>query len=311
MTIIVYDDVIFPSGLILAGATGTLSRKNARSSNQGGFEDIGVINDRTKRSYMVGTMPVRVSDAEAVVGIYEVTDAGAYGMLFEDPIDSTIAAANGALMGYMAGVESGVVGFGNGGPLYGLRKVYIAQGSTRSRARPVTRPKGVPSLLRAGAPVTIGAAAGNASISAGPSYVTFVADASRSVSSVTVGATTQITLASALPGVAIGGKLWIDTLSGADAALLNNLSHTVTNISGGGLNVYTLSTNTAGKTITAGSGQGRKYPQPTEALAWSGNYYVPVHFRDDDINWDVANQGPIGARLLTLPDIYLDEVIEA
>ena len=138
--------------------------------------------------------------------------------------------------------------------------------------------------------------------------MTFVADATRTVSSVTVGATTQVVLSSAISGLVITtGKLWLQGLTGTHSALLNGLAHTITNISG---STYTLATNTAGKTITAGSGQGHKYPQPTETLTWSGLFYVPVHFRDDDLNWDLEAGGPRDLRIVTVPSTYLDEVRE-
>jgi hypothetical protein len=215
------------------------------------------------------------------------------------------------LQGYMSGVEFGTPGFGNGGPVYGLRQAFRAAGSSRLGTRAVTRTNSTPVLARGGSPVAIGVSAGNAGLSAAPVYVTFVADASRNVTGVTVGATTQVTLASAIPGLVIGGRLWLDTLSGTDAALLNSLSHEITNISGGSLNVYTLSTSTAGKTITAGSGQGRKYPQPDESLAWAGTTYVPVQFAEDFIDWALVRPGHEDDRLFTGPSIPLIEVREA
>lgn len=306
----VLSDVIFPNDVLLAALSGANSRKNDRSKNQGGFATVNVVRDETMRSWQIAVEPMFVADLQAIVGIHEVTDAGAFGMLLEDPIDSVVKAAQGALIGYMAGVESGTFGYGNGTPNYGFRKLYTASGSSRQRARIITRPKGTPAVLRGGAAVTVGASAGNIGISAGPSYVTFVADATRTVSSVTVGATTQVTLSSAIPGLAIGGRLWLQGLPGTDASLVNSLAHPITNISGGGLNVYTLGTNTAGKTITAGSGQGHKYPQPTETLTWSGQFYVPVHFRDDDLNWDLEAGGPRELRMATVPSTYLDEIRE-
>jgi hypothetical protein len=308
--IVVLSDVIVPKGVIVAGVSGTLSRQNGRGRNQGGFASVNVIRDVTLRSWQVGTGPMKLADAERLFGIYEVTDAGAYGMLLEDPIDSTVTVENGALMGYMAGVESGTVGFGNGTPNYGFRKVYTARGSALKRARALTRVKGTPSILRGGSPVAEGASPGNVAVSAGPSYVTFVADASQSVSAVTVGATTQVTLSSALAGLVVGGRLWLQDLTGADAALLNNLSHQITAITGGGLNVYTLATNTAGKAITA-SGTGKKYPQPDEALIWSGAFYVPVQFRADTLDWDLVIPGPDVKREVQIPSTFLDEIREA
>ena len=307
MSIVVLADVRIPDEFIQADMSGALSRENDRSSVPAGFMSINVVRDITLRYWQIGVIPMLASEWDQIEAVYEVSDAGAFGVLLRDPKDSNVSQARGKLQGYMLGVEAGLTGFGNGGPRYGLRKVYAAGSQVRSR--PITRPASGAILYRGGTPVTIGVGAGNAAISAGPAYVTFVADASRAVNSVTVGATTQVVLASAIPGLVVGGRLWLDTLSGANAALLNDQSHQITNISSA---TYTLATNTAGKTITAGSGQARKYPQPDEALAWAGAYDVPVHFRDDDISWQtVAAQDGDGEILVVGSGIYLDEVREA
>lgn len=307
MSITVLSDVIIPQSVVMAGIVGRTTRKNDRSVNQGGYATANVVRDVTMREYTMGVKPMLLTAWEAIMGIYEVTDAGAYGMLLEDPVDAIVTNAQGALIGYMAGVQSGVSGFGNGTPNYTLQKLYTAFGSTRKRARDLSRPKGVPAILRGGSPVVVGVAAGNISLSAGPVKVTFVADASQNVTAVTVGATTQVTLESAIAGFVIGGRLWLQDLTGADAALLNNLSHQITNIAG---NVYTLATNTAGKTITA-AGSGKKYPQPDETLTWSGGFYVPVQFANDSIDWDLARPGRYADRLIDGPNVPLVEVREA
>jgi len=245
-----------------------------------------------------------------VEGVYEDTDAGAFGFLIKDPIHHAVTVADGALQGYMAGVQFGTPGFGNGTPLYILGQLTRPKSTSRTRFRVRTRPNGTPSVFRGGSPVTVGVGAGNIGLSAAPVYVTFVADASQNVTGVTVGATTQVTLAAALSGLVIGGRLWLQDLTGADAALLNNLSHQITNISGGSSNVYTLATNTAGKTITV-AGTGKKYPQPDESLTWAGEFHVPVHFVSDDLDWDVILGGDIEDRLIAGPNVVLMEVREA
>lgn len=308
--IVVYEDLIFPQDILLDALSGTAGRKNDRGMNQAGFAYANVVRDITMRTWQIAIEPLFVRQLQEVFAINEVTDYGAFGFLLEDPIDSTVTAAQGALIGYLAGVQYGVSGYGNGTPNYSLQKVYTARGSTRKRARDITRPKGTPAILRGGSPVVVGVAAGNIALSAGPVKVAFVADASRTVTAVTVGATTQITLATAIPGFVVGGRLWLQDLTGADAALLNSLSHEITAITGGGLNVYTLAINTAGKTITA-AGSGKKYPQPDEALTWSGPFYVPVQFRDDELAWELTAGGSPGIRMATIPSTYLDEIREA
>jgi hypothetical protein len=300
-------NIVMPESVLVSALSGTRMRKNTRTQNVGGYASVNADRDWTQRRWQVATQPLAQALASSIIGIYEVTDAGTCGFLIFDPVDSTVSAAEGLLQGLMLGAEFGSAGFGNGCPTYGFRKVYIANGSILGGTNPITRPYGTPAVTRGGSPVTVGAAAGNISLSAGPVYVTFVADSSANVNSITPGATTSVTLASALAGLAIGGRLWLQDLTGTHASLLNNQSHQITNIVGA---TYTLATNTAGKTITA-AGTGKKYPQPTEALGWSGSYYVPVHFRDDDLEWELFHGGPAPARLVSFTSCYLDEVREA
>ena len=300
-------NIVMPESVLVSALSGTRMRKNTRTQNVGGYATVNADRDWTQRRWQIATQPLTQAMASSIIGIYEVTDAGTFGFLIFDPVDSTVSAAEGLLQGLMLGVESGVAGFGNGCPTYGFRKVYIANGTILGGTSPITRPYGTPAVTRGGSPVTVGAAAGNISLSAGPVYVTFVADASANVNAITPGATTSVTLASALAGLAIGGRLWLENLTGTHASLLNSQSHQITNIVGA---TYTLATNTAGKTITA-AGTGKKYPQPTEALGWSGSYYVPVHFRDDDLEWELFHGGPAPARLVSFTSCYLDEVREA
>lgn len=300
-------NIVMPESVLVSALSGTRMRKNTRTQNVGGYATVNADRDWTQRRWQIATQPLTQALASSIIGIYEVTDAGTFGFLIFDPVDSTVSAAEGLLQGLMLGVESGAAGFGNGCPTYGFRKVYIANGSILGGTNPITRPYGTPAVTRGGSPVTVGAAAGNISLSAGPVYVTFVADASANVNAIAPGATTSVTLASALAGLAIGGRLWLENLTGTHASLLNSQSHQITNIVGA---TYTLATNTAGKTITA-AGTGKKYPQPTEALGWSGSYYVPVHFRDDDLEWELFHGGPAPARLVSFTSCYLDEVREA
>lgn len=307
MSIVVFSDVIVPNGIIMAGVSGTQMRQNTRGQNQGGYATVSAVRDVTMRAYQLGIAPMMVAAWAALEGMYEVTDAGAFGMLLEDPKDSTVSIANGGLQGYVNGIASGVTGFGHGGPLYGLRKLYSVQGSSRIGSRAVTRPNGTPALFRGGSPVTAGVSAGMADLSAAPVYASFTADQTRSIVSLTVGATTQVTLGSAI-GISIGGRLWLQGLTGADAALLNGQSHAVTAVTGA---VYTLATDTTGKTITFGAAAAHKYPQPDEALTWSGQFYVPVHFRDDKLDWEMVVSGPRDSRYISGPSVWLDEIREA
>jgi len=113
----------------------------------------------------------------------------------------------------------------------------------------------------------------------------------------------------ALSGVAVGERLYLSGLGGTVASTLNGLSHAISAISGGGSNVYTLTVATTGLAWTSG-GSGYAYPQSTEALAWSGQFYVPVHFVSDEIDWELARSGPYDGRLVAGPNVSMMEVPE-
>lgn len=50
---------------------------------------------------------------------------------------------------------------------------------------------------------------------------------------------------------------------------------------------------------------------PTAAnLAWSGHFYVPVHFMEDSIDWDLLSGGTSDQRLLSGPSVVLQEIRE-
>lgn len=308
MTITVLSDVIVPNSVILAGVRGRNIRRNTRAQNLAGVMDINIGWSKTLRRYELGTVPMLVALWQTLEGLHEVTEGGAYGCLMHDPKDMSAAATEGLLYPYTTAL-AGTIGFGYGVPAYKLYKRYSVLGSGRTKDRAITRPQLAPTLKRGGATVTLGVSAGNAAINYDTGTATFVADASSTVTGVAVGATTNVTLTAALAGLIVGGRLYLSGLTGADAALLNGLSHAITAITGGGSNIYTLSTNTAGKTITA-AGSGYKYPQASETLTWGGLFYVPVHFESDTIDWELRRAGAADTRVLSGPNVVLMEVRE-
>jgi len=310
MTITVLADVVLPNSVITAGLRGKNMRRNTRSVNQGGYGEINVDWVNTLRQYDFGFVPMLMSLWQTIEGLHEVTDGGAFGFLMEDPKDSTVAPGAGVLMPTLTTPFSllvGTPGFGYGVPAYRLGKRYGSIGSARVKDRVISRPRAAgAAFLRAGAPITLGGSPGNAALDADTGTLTFVPDATRTVSAVTVGATTSVTLSSALPGLAGGDRLWLQGLTGADAALLNNQSHEINSVVGA---VYSLATDTSGATITP-AGEGHQYPQFDEALTWSGAFYTPVHFQNDDLDWDLVLSGPVDQRLIMGQSIVLQEIRE-
>jgi uncharacterized protein (TIGR02217 family) len=308
MAITVYNNVIMPSGVLAAGVRGKNQRRNTRTMAANGLAQVNVEWSRTMREYQLGIVPMPVSTWQTIEGLHEVTEGGAYGFLMQDPKDSTVAATEGLLYPYNAALL-GAIGVGYGVPSYKLYKRYTSVGSTRTKDRAITRPIATPVVKRGGSTVTHGASAGNIAIDYDTGTVTFVADSSSSVTAFTAGATTQITLTAALSGVAVGERLYLSGIVGTSATTLNGLSHAITAITGGSLNVYTLSVNTTGLTRTSG-GTGYAYPQSTEALTWAGDFYVPVHFANDDIDWELVSAGPAANRFLAGPSVVLHEIRE-
>jgi len=308
MSITVYNDVILPASVIAAGVRGRNLRRNTRTITASGTGQINVDWSRTLREYQLGVVPMSVATWGLIEGLHEVTEGGAYGFLMLDPKDSAASATEGLLYPYGTALV-GTNGLGYGIPTYKMYKRYVSVGSTRTKDRAITRPQSAPVVKRGGVTVTHGGGAGNIAINYDTGLVTFVADSSSTVTAFTAGATTQITLTAALSGVAIGERLYLSGLLGTAATTLNGLSHAITNITGGGSNVYTLSVATTGLTWT-GSGSGYAYPQSTETLTWAGNFYVPVHFANDDIDWEMVKGGAASARMLAGPNVVLNEVRE-
>ena len=307
MTITVYADVLLPNAILMAGVRGRQIRKNTRSQSGSGVMQVNVKWARTQRQYELGTSPLTVDQWQTLEGLFEVTEGGAYGFLMQDPKDTTCATGSGFLQPYTT-ASIGTIGLGYGVPNLKLYKRYISAGSTRFKDRAITRPLAGPVVKRAGATVVYGGAAGNISLDTVIGTVSFVADTSQAMSSITVGATTVLNFASGTPVVAafsVGERVYVTGVTGTAASTLNNLSHAIT---AKGATSLTVSTVTTG--LTAAAGSAAKYPQASEAMTWAGGFYVPVHFMSDQIDWELVRSGPVDTRLMSGPSVVLDEVIE-
>lgn len=309
MSVTVLNDVIFPRQIIEVGVRGQNRRRNQRTENQAGFMQITRVWSRTLREYEVGIAPLTTEQWATLEGLHEVTEGGAFGMLMRDPKDSSVTAAQGKMQGFAGSQLVGTMGQGYGVPVYRLFKRYSAYGTTRTHDRRITRPMATPAITRGGSPVTVGSGAGNISINLDTGTVTFVADASQAIQSITVGSTTVLNFSNGTGIVAtlsVGQRVYLSGITGTAATTLNGLSHEVINV---GATSLTIATTTTGLTATGGTAA--KYPQASEALAWSGGFYVPVHFRDDSIDWEIVRGGPSeSGRLLAGPSVVLVEIRE-
>ncbi len=216
---------------------------------------------------------------DALITFFRVAQGKTHGFRFKDWTDFTTTQVNGVLG----------AGLGTGLPAYQLNKIY-AGGTTIARVlkKPVA---GSVVPLRGGGAVTFGVAAGNVSLDSTTGILTFVPDATSNASAITAGATTQVVLA-ANPGTLTAGQLlYLTAFTGADAALVNGLAHSINTVTGSGPFTFTLATNTSGKTITLGAGQGRKYPQVSETLTHASQFDVPCRFDTDQLRASITTYG--------------------
>lgn len=308
----VFSDVILPNSLIAAaGLQGRNQRNNARRTSQAGFQNINVNWARTLRQYELGFIPMLPAQWRQLEGFHEVTEGGAFGFLISDPKDSSVSATEGLMYPLSGTTLVGTIGLGYGVPTYKLHKRMAAAGTTRTKDRQITRPILSGNILkRDAATITLGGGAGQAALNVDTGVVTLVQDISQGILSITAGATTVINFTSGTPIVAafsVGERVYLDGLTGTAAAVLNNLSHAIT---AKGATSLTVSTVTTGLSAGASVGTAYRYPQATEALTWSGSFYVPVHFAGDDIDWSLAAGGPAESRLIVGNSITLQEVRE-
>lgn len=255
------------------------------------------------RQWDIGIAARSESDYAEIRHFFESMDGPYMGFLFREPDDDTVVAASGqerpqgllqpVVLSEGVYVNVGTAGLGYGVPVYQCVARYTR--GTTSSDREILKPRtSLSTVYRVASPVTVGVSAGNIAFSATLGTVTFVADASASASSITVGATTQVVLPTNPGTLTNGQRLYLSGFAGADADEVNGLSHLISTVTGAGPYTFTLSTNTAGKTITLGSGVGAKYPQASEALTWAGRFYVPVGFVQDEIGDTILTRGPSG-----------------
>lgn len=308
MAITVYSDVLLPARVIEASSVrGKLVRVNQRTQSPSGRQAVNIQQDRTLRNYEFGLVPMHFGVWQTLAGLFEVTDAGAYGFLMEDPTDISVAASEGLLQPYTTAAV-GTIGLGYGVPSYRLHKRYTTIGGTRTRDRRISRPQNNPTIKRDSATVTLGAGAGEAAVNYDTGLVTFVADASQALTSIATGSSTVLNFANGTGMVAamsVGQRVYVSGVSGTAAATLNGSSHVVASK---GATSITLSVSTSGLAGTGGTAA--KYPQATEALTWSGRLYVPVHFANDVIDWNLVAAGSEEGRFYAGPSVVLEEVYE-
>lgn len=245
-------DIEFPACLAF-GAVGTPTWSTSVAANQGGWEQRNQIWGYALHSYDVSTAITSRTDYKMVLAHFNEVRGRLNSFPFKDPLDFEVAAGEGVSFYVSPGVYQL-------GKKYGVVNPYI---------RKITRP--VNAILSMG---TLGALG----------LVTVTSDQTRSVTSHTVGATHEFTLASAFsPNVVIGDTVYPTGVTGTAAALLNDLPLEVTAVAAG---VISVDVNTTG--LTASGGSVRLFPSAAE-VTWTGEFRVPTRYGNDQLPGQVVN----------------------
>ena len=262
--------------------------------NRAGYEQRNQVWSNPLRKYSVQNGLREIKNVLATKAFFRAVGGRTNGFRVKDTFDYTVATTEGVL---------GTTGLGTGYPTYQLFKNYVS-GAVTSQGK-VTKPVvGTVAVQRNAVIVTAGNAAGNYALDTTTGIVSFVADAQSTVANITVGATTLIRFTGNIAGLTsnVGSNLlYIAGMTGANAATLNGLAHTITNVSGANI---TISTNTANMTINI-SGSGYKYPQAADVLTWSGEYDIPVRFDADWLQIGLDPGGLLNWNSVTLQELRL------
>ena len=268
-----------------------------------GYESRNANWSQTQHRYEIGLTVRKQSQFDLIRNHFMAVRGKLDGFRYKDWADYKITTANGYPIGLHSTSQVGTAGAGYGTPTTQLAKIYSTGANfyLRDIRKPVA---GTLALYRGGVLVNAGIGLGQYAIDLTTGIVTIVADQSSSISSHTVGTTHVFTLASAFsPNLLIGGRIYVAGITGTAAALLNDLSHTITNVAGA---VITTTTVTTGLTATGGIAY--FYPQPTETYRFSCEFDVPVRFDVDQFDAVIVTKQFAGELFLELPSVPLVEI---
>lgn len=199
-----------------------------------------------------------------------------HGFRFKDPLDYSVTTTTGVL----------TAGIGTGLPTYQLGKLYAAGSLTETRA--ISKPvSGTTTIYRNASPATAGAGAGQYALSTTTGIVTWVADATQTISSVTVGNPTIVNVSSALAGASTGKQVYLANIVGTAGTYLNGSAWTISIVAG---TAITITANTTGMSASSSTGNAYMYPQASDTLTWAGQFDVPCRFDTDQMRGTIANK---------------------
>lgn len=281
---------------IRAEMSGGPSYSTQIAQTRSGFETRNSLRTYPRRQWTFDYVRDK-DDLDTLYSFFLSMKGAGIGFRFKDFFDFEVTAAEGRL---------GTGAVGTGEPSYQLIKRYTSGALTHDEN--ITKPvSGAVTVARSTYTVTLGGGAGQIAIDTTTGIVTFVADASASITGHTIGSSHVFTTTSDLPSLGVGDKVYLTGVTGTAATLLNSIAHTISNKAVGSPDVvWTLSTNTGGSpTLTATGGTAAAYPQADEALVWSGEFDRPVRFASDAFRWQFVS----GLNIVQLSGVEVLELL--
>lgn len=250
---------------IAVGAAGGPEYSTLVTLNDGGYEQRLARWTLPLRSYDVAHGIKSQADFETLLNFFLSVQGMKTGFRFKDWSDFEVATTES----YMTK---------NSELVYQVGKNYVSGATTVSRDIKKVVDASY-TIYRDGSPVAEGAGAGQYSIDVTTGIVTFVADATGSITAITKALPGVIT--SATHGLSNGDEVYLDSIGGMTA--LNGQTVTVTVVDPNNFSIGIDTTHPDYDPYTSG-GTWSKNIQSSETLTWSGEFDVPVRFNTDKLN---------------------------
>lgn len=285
-----FAEVRLNDGLILLGTIGgpTFSTDVVEVSSGAEFRNQNWSADRGE--WDLGDRIVTRDELDTLIAFFRARRGRAQAFRWRDLADDLVTAAQGVLTGTA------------GGPVYQLAKRYAPGADQQDRA--IRKPVAAGLVItRAGVAAVAGSGAGQYALDDTTGVVTWVPDVSRAIAGITRANPAVITTTAA-HGFTNGQTVWVSGVAGMtqiNARAVTVAGVTSTTFQCAGLDASAFTAYTSGGTAA-------RYPQPAEALAWSGSFDVPVRFDTDRLRYRPDAHESAARGLFYLESLPLREV---
>ena len=287
----------FETGYILYGTEGGPEFSTSIVAVTSGYEKANQNWAVARGSWNFGDRKLPDTELNEIIKFFRARKGKAIGFRFKDWGDYQDGGT-----GYIG------VGYGDGTPgPHQMAKSYSDGGA--SDVRLIKKPVSGFKVYRGSILKTI---ATNYTVDTTTGLITWVADASSSVNSATPGTTTTLVLTTNPGNLAANNKLYVTGFTGTGASRMNSVAHTINSVSGSGPYTFVLATNTNTFAL-GGAATGYSYPQPGDALTWTGEFDTPVRFDTDKLTYrfdsaQMSSPGTVSKKYFYLNTLPLIEI---